>query len=176
MPESSAVHTGASLAPSSEDDDSSDLSAVDSDEEEEVKPARRRRAVGAKRVKKERKTWWQKNQDALEKHHPELRDVWGDLKRNVAVVTPEKAVQPEGLTRKLLPFQLEGLAWMTKQEKGPWAGGMLADEMGMGKTIQTISLILTDAKPGSGNMTLVVAPTVAIMQVRPPPSSSEPPC
>ena len=36
-------------------------------------------------------------------------------------------------------------------------GGILADEMGMGKTIQMIALLLLDPNPGPN---LVVAPTV----------------
>lgn len=39
-------------------------------------------------------------------------------------------------------------------------GGILADEMGMGKTIQTIALLLSDKQKPN----LVIAPTVAIMQ------------
>ncbi|KAG8681874.1 DNA repair protein rad16, partial [Ceratobasidium sp. 394] len=46
------------------------------------------------------------------------------------------------------------------QENGPWCGGMLADEMGMGKTIQTLALFVADRKKPN----LVVAPTVALMQ------------
>jgi len=42
---------------------------------------------------------------------------------------PQKAIQPDGLTIKLLPFQLEGVDWLIKQEKSGWKGGMLADEM-----------------------------------------------
>lgn len=38
------------------------------------------------------------------------------------------------LKLNLLPFQKESLYWMKKQEEGVWKGGMLADEMGMGKT------------------------------------------
>lgn len=53
---------------------------------------------------------------------------------------------------------------MMKQEAGPWHGGMLADEMGMGKTAQTIALILSDYKIGVKQPTLVLAPTVAIIQ------------
>ncbi|OBZ71848.1 DNA repair protein RAD16 [Grifola frondosa] len=100
---------------------------------------------------------------ALHKHHPELRDVWGDLERDIAVVVPKKAPQPVNLKATLLPFQQESLFWMKKQEQGPWSGGMLADEMGMGKTIQMLALMVSDAgaKPN-----LVVAPTVAIMQWR----------
>ncbi|KAI0750681.1 SNF2 family N-terminal domain-containing protein [Daedaleopsis nitida] len=100
---------------------------------------------------------------ALRRHHPELRDVWGDLERDIAVVVPQKAEQPSNIKVQLLPFQLESLTWLKQQEKSIWSGGMLADEMGMGKTIQMIALMLSDngAKPN-----LVVAPTVAIMQWR----------
>jgi DNA repair protein RAD16 len=42
-------------------------------------------------------------------------------------------------------------------------GGILADEMGMGKTIQTIALLLLARKP---EPTLIVCPAVAIMQWR----------
>ncbi|KAF9371508.1 DNA repair protein rad16 [Podila verticillata] len=92
--------------------------------------------------------------------HPELATVWDELADKVSVSAPELADQPEGLRLKLLPFQREGLSWMRKQENGLFQGGILADEMGMGKTIQMISLLLTE--PGKPN--LIVAPTVAIVQ------------
>lgn len=117
------------------------------------------------RIKSVKLTWWEKNEEALRLHHPELRTVWQDLKE-LAVIKPVKADQPDGLTLKLLPFQQEGLYWMLEQEKGPWRGGMLADEMGMGKTIQTISLILSDHDPNVKKHTLILAPVVAIMQWR----------
>ncbi|KAF8211650.1 SNF2 family N-terminal domain-containing protein [Mycena galopus ATCC 62051] len=105
-------------------------------------------------------TYAEKSTIALHKHHPELRDVWGDLAANIPVVVPTKAAQPANLKLTLLPFQQESLFWMKKQEAGIWNGGMLADEMGMGKTIQIIALFVSDnIKPN-----LVVAPTVAIMQ------------
>ncbi|KAJ7638363.1 SNF2 family N-terminal domain-containing protein [Roridomyces roridus] len=105
-------------------------------------------------------TWAEKSTIALRKHHPELRDVWGDLEASIPVVVPTKADQPANLKLTLLPFQRESLFWMKKQETGIWNGGMLADEMGMGKTIQIIALFVSDnVKPN-----LVVAPTVAIMQ------------
>ena len=112
--------------------------------------------------KKDNRTQYDKNFLALVKHHPQLKTVWEDLQKTVAVIKPEEAEQPSGLNIKLLPFQREGLYWMTRQEQGTWKGGMLADEMGMGKTIQMISLMLSDRKKPC----LVVAPTVAIMQWR----------
>ena len=41
-----------------------------------------------------------------------------------------------------LPFQVEGYSWMYQQERGEIRGGILADEMGMGKTLQSIACIL----------------------------------
>mgnify|MGYP006075928877 FL=1 len=55
---------------------------------------------------------------------------------------PAKLPTPAQLTRPLLPFQQEGLAWMVDNEQSVVNGGILADEMGMGKTIQTIALLL----------------------------------
>ncbi|KAF5371952.1 hypothetical protein D9615_008067 [Tricholomella constricta] len=109
-----------------------------------------------------RLTYAEKTSLALLRHHPELKDVWGDLEESIPIITPTMAEQPMNLKLTLLPFQRESLFWMRKQEQGIWNGGMLADEMGMGKTIQIIALFVTDGvKPN-----LVVAPTVAVMQWR----------
>ena len=62
----------------------------------------------------------------LQRHHPELRDAWGDLEVTVGIVEPQKAEQPSGLKVALLPFQQESLYWMRKQEFGQYAGGLLA--------------------------------------------------
>jgi len=61
---------------------------------------------------------------------------------------PRKAAQPTGLTLELLPYQREFLGWALGQEKGAISGGILADEMGMGKTIQAISLIIAHRYEG----------------------------
>lgn len=76
---------------------------------------------------------FEKNKVALEEYHPELETVWGDLEADIAVVKPIQMPAPAGLKLSLLPFQRESLYWMKEQEKGVWKGGMLADEMGMGK-------------------------------------------
>jgi DNA repair protein RAD16 len=68
----------------------------------------------------------EKSSLALRIHHPELKDVWGDLEAQVPITVPEQAKQPVGLKVTLLPFQRESLSWMRKQENGVWHGGLLA--------------------------------------------------
>lgn len=109
-----------------------------------------------------RLTYAERSTVQLHRHHPELRDAWGDLEVTLGIAEPQKAEQPSTLKVTLLPFQQESLFWMRTQEFGQYSGGLLADEMGMGKTIQMIALMVS----GSAKPNLVVAPTVAIMQWR----------
>ena len=97
----------------------------------------------------------------LERAHPEIKTMWETLK-NIPPVSPVEAKQPQTITRKLKSFQLQGLGWMIEQEKSQWKGGLLGDEMGMGKTIQAVSLIMSDYP--AKDPTLVVVPPVALMQ------------
>ena len=106
-----------------------------------------------KRAKRER--------GRLEGQHPQIKTMWKDLEQEPRIV-PVQASQPTHINRKLKPFQLEGLDWMIKQEKSRYKGGLLGDEMGMGKTIQACSLIMSDYP--AKRPTLVVVPPVALMQ------------
>uniref|UniRef100_A0A0E0EBQ8 DNA repair protein RAD16 n=1 Tax=Oryza meridionalis TaxID=40149 RepID=A0A0E0EBQ8_9ORYZ len=101
----------------------------------------------------------------------------------VAAGVPTAEPAPEVLL-PLLRFQKEWLAWALAQEASPSRGGILADEMGMGKTIQGISLVITArrlrppappprrraASSSQGQpkrwvgCTLVVCPVVAVIQ------------
>lgn len=87
-------------------------------------------------------------------------EVWQSLNDVIASQSGEapKADQPAGLKLSLLPFQREGLSWMIRQvvsclfislsssaeqeTESDFHGGILADEMGMGKTIQSMSSLL----------------------------------
>ncbi|KUJ07757.1 uncharacterized protein LY89DRAFT_711924 [Mollisia scopiformis] len=102
-----------------------------------------------------------KERARLEAHHPELHTMWKDLE-NLPKIGSITIEQPMNINRELKPFQLEGVAWMRAMEETEWGGGLLGDEMGMGKTIQAVSLIMSDwpAKQPS----LVLIPPVALMQ------------
>ncbi|CAO1941893.1 unnamed protein product [Urochloa humidicola] len=99
-----------------------------------------------------------------------------------AAVVPTADPAPE-VVLPLLRFQKEWLAWALAQEASVSRGGILADEMGMGKTIQAISLVITARRlrpPGHCHSaassssaarpmrrvgcTLVVCPVVAVIQ------------
>ena len=76
-----------------------------------------------------------------------------EVDQDMVPVEPDELVRKEwnqpvephdDLLMPLLPYQKEGLGWMLQQEMGGVHGGILADEMGMGKTIQAISLMLSN--------------------------------
>jgi DNA repair protein RAD16 len=102
-----------------------------------------------------------KERRKLEKQHPTVLSMWKDLE-NEPPITPVQAAQPTGISRTLKSFQLEGLNWMMRQENTQYKGGLLGDEMGMGKTIQAVSLLMSDYPVGKPS--LVVVPPVALMQ------------
>ena len=154
-----------------EEDDALSIAPAVSSEEVYVQQTfashRVQRSVGRARPGRARRsawprlTQWEKTNMQLCAHHPELACIWTELE-TAPLITPVQVPQPAGLSLQLLPFQLEGLDWLLKQEKQTrFGGGILADEMGMGKTIQTIALLLAEPR---GKPNLVVAPTVALMQ------------
>lgn len=97
----------------------------------------------------------------LEAHHPELHTMWQDLE-NLPKIGSVNMEQPKNINRELKPFQLQGVAWMKAMEQTEWGGGLLGDEMGMGKTIQAVSLIMSDFP--AAQPSLVLIPPVALMQ------------
>lgn len=123
-----------------------------------ISPEERTRRNKA-RAKAAYQTWTKK----LYEHHPHLETIFQDI-ANEPDIVPTAIEQPEGLTLQLLPFQKEGLHWLIEQEKTRYAGGILADEMGMGKTIQTIALFMSDDLKTRPGPNLVIAPVVALMQ------------
>lgn len=73
----------------------------------------------------------------------------------------EHVRHPIGLKTKLMDYQLYGISWMKNREESNIRGGILADQMGMGKTIQTIGLMLLG---DFAQINLVVLPAIALNQ------------
>lgn len=91
------------------------------------------------------------------------------------------AEQPSNLIIPLLRYQKEWLAWALNQEESTARDDILADDMGMGKTIQAMALVLVKREMGQAfsdsNLlspspymlppvkgTLVICPVVALIQ------------
>jgi DNA repair protein RAD16 len=120
-----------------------------------------RRARFRERMEGVRLSRRERERGKLEKSHPEIKTMWTELEK-IPVIKPEPIAQPVSINRQLKSYQLEGVAWMIAQEKTGYKGGLLGDEMGMGKTIQAVSLIMSDWP--QKQPTLVVVPPVALMQ------------
>lgn len=66
---------------------------------------------------------------------------------------------------ELMEHQRVGLTWLLKQEKSDKKGALLADTMGLGKTIQALALILAHpSNVDSRKTTLIVAPLALLKQ------------
>ena len=104
-----------------------------------------------------------------------------DMKNNnIQEVIPALPVvePPAEMLIPLLSHQKEWLSWALLQEDSPCRGGILADEVGMGKTIQAIALVLkkrslirqsnpqtsSSSSSSSSSPTLVVCPLASLKQ------------
>ncbi|XP_025888010.1 ATP-dependent helicase rhp16 [Solanum lycopersicum] len=85
--------------------------------------------------------------------------IYSDNSDNISLA--ETAEPPSDLILPLLRYQKEWLAWSIKQEESACKGGILADEMGMGKTLQAIALVLAQRdlkKATNGSSILLSSP------------------
>ncbi|XP_024033055.1 DNA repair protein RAD16 isoform X2 [Morus notabilis] len=132
------------------------------------------------RSKKQKSIWlWNTLEDEHERWIDENIAKDFDLDKQNEIVT-ETAESSSDLIVDLLRYQKEWLAWALKQESSLARGGILADEMGMGKTLQAIALVLakrelrkatcepigaSSSTSLSGiKATLVICPVVAVSQ------------
>eukprot|EP00924_Labyrinthula_sp_SR-Ha-C_P005429 maker-scaffold_1-snap-gene-31.40-mRNA-1 protein AED:0.00 eAED:0.00 QI:0/0/0/1/1/1/2/0/1178 len=88
-----------------------------------------------------------------------------DQKRKQEMKEMNIIPQPKGMEATLMPFQRVGVSWMVEQEHSVFHGGVLADQMGLGKTLQTLGLLTHQKAAGvDQGPTLIVCPASAMLQ------------
>jgi SNF2 family DNA or RNA helicase len=65
---------------------------------------------------------------------------------------------PNTLLVNLFSYQKQCLHWMSKKETDSSRGGILADDMGVGKTVETLSCMLTNPRTKGAQKNLIVCP------------------
>ncbi|KAF7899913.1 hypothetical protein EAF00_004249 [Botryotinia globosa] len=99
------------------------------------------------------------------KTEKEIKDLLENIKAEVEIPLEDREGTPEGLRYPLYEHQKIALTWLKQMEEGSNKGGILADDMGRGKTISTLSLILS--RPSidcTCKTTLIVAPVALLRQ------------
>ncbi|XP_034697008.1 DNA repair protein RAD16-like isoform X1 [Vitis riparia] len=134
-----------------EKDDEGRLQDVFDDDKEDASEHRPKR--GRKKQQSKPKLQWKVLEEDYETFLDffEIKNHLIDFEDEVILETTEA---PPLFLVPLLSHQKEWLTWALEQEESPFRGGLLADEMGMGKTIQVIALVLAkkpihriDARP-----------------------------
>ncbi|KAK7999055.1 hypothetical protein PG991_014730 [Apiospora marii] len=81
------------------------------------------------------------------------------------IAPADRLETPLQMSCELMPHQRVGLTWLVKQEKSNRKGALLADTMGLGKTIQALALMLAhQSNNDSRKTTLIVAPLALLKQ------------
>jgi SNF2 family DNA or RNA helicase len=108
-----------------------------------------------------------------------------DALESISAQVTEEADSPPGISVQLLPFQRRTLAWMLARERNvpddmtsvqtpssgplwfgrdsfhlypPAHGGFIMQEMGMGKSLETLALVLANPRPAGKPGTLILCP------------------
>ena len=71
----------------------------------------------------------------------------------------KKLLKTKGFTLRK-PYQADGIKWMVKRERSSRPFGLLCDDPGLGKTLQTIATLMVNQKP----RTLIAVPTCVLTQ------------
>lgn len=99
------------------------------------------------------------------KTREELKSLLENIRPDVELPAENREGTPEAMKYPLMEHQKLGLTWMKNMEEGSNRGGILADGMGLGKTIQALALLVS--RPSSDpnrKTTLIVAPVALLRQ------------
>ncbi|KAF2090960.1 hypothetical protein K490DRAFT_19676, partial [Saccharata proteae CBS 121410] len=99
------------------------------------------------------------------KKRKELAKLFANITTEDETFPEDHEGTPEAFNVELMKSQLLGLDWLKKNEESDKKGGILADGMGLGKTLQAIALIVTrPSDDPKKKTTLVVVPLNVLEQ------------
>ena len=97
------------------------------------------------------------NEEVYSKRDRHFRDIVKGFK----TIKDADFEEPETLSEVMRNYQKDGFRWMRTLEMWKF-GGILADDVGLGKTLQMIAVILSAKTEGKAGTSLVVAPAALV--------------
>ncbi|KAL8735334.1 MAG: hypothetical protein Q9166_000879 [cf. Caloplaca sp. 2 TL-2023] len=94
----------------------------------------------------------------------EIQDLIDNIRPDEDLPPENREGTPEAMVYPLMEHQKLGLAWMKSMEEGSNKGGILADGMGLGKTIQAIALMASRRSTDPNRKTTLIIAPVALMK------------
>ncbi len=95
----------------------------------------------------------------------EIKSLLENIRPDEELPPENREGTPEAMTYPLMEHQKLGLTWMKSMEDGSNKGGILADAMGLGKTIQALALMVARKSTDRAcKTTLIVCPVALLKQ------------